>query len=412
MALNVLKVVSGFPSPEKPFSGAIHRQAVEDLGQYTDLTVAALRAIIPKRRLVDRENQRFGRLIRVSLPAIPPTIGPNWPFVLEAPLLLLKTWLGGCILRNEIQQADVIHSVYAASTGQLAGRWSRYRGSHAAHVVQVIGSDLNVDLPVLDRSPIVRGWQRRVDGVSCNSRALYERFTARYPDVENVRVIYRGVNLKRFNPENPPVGQLAEKTGVRFLFLGGFPRYPNSKFGRDAKGGETLMRAWEEAETDPAFESASLMLGGRGSQDPVVKRWRAELRRPEAVFLAGPQPVGQIPGLMTSADVVLLPSLMEGVPNVAMEASASGRPVFGSRTGGVPEIIRGNGGLLLEAGDVKQWRDALVAAADGTLDLRAMGIAARSCMEQYFDHHDYARNMLDLYDASIRHRKPSFRTSN
>ena len=41
---------------------------------------------------------------------------------------------------------------------------------------------------------------------------------------------------------------------------------------------------------------------------------------------------------MAAADVITLPSYMEGCPNVVLEALACGRPVVATNVGGIPEI--------------------------------------------------------------------------
>jgi len=72
---------------------------------------------------------------------------------------------------------------------------------------------------------------------------------------------------------------------------------------------------------------------------------------------------------MQACDLLCLPSLNEGVPNVVLEALASGLPVVASRTGGIPEIHRGEQvGALVDPGDVKgvssALEDVLVRARD------------------------------------------------
>jgi glycosyltransferase involved in cell wall biosynthesis len=57
----------------------------------------------------------------------------------------------------------------------------------------------------------------------------------------------------------------------------------------------------------------------------------------------------------------VLPSFSEGLPRVAMEAFARGRPVVGSRAGGIPDIVEdGASGLLVPAGDPAALADAFV----------------------------------------------------
>ena len=59
-----------------------------------------------------------------------------------------------------------------------------------------------------------------------------------------------------------------------------------------------------------------------------------------------------IPEIMQILDVFVLPSLNEGMGRVLVEAMASGKPVVGSRVGGVPDLVKhGENGFLVEPGD-------------------------------------------------------------
>ena len=81
---------------------------------------------------------------------------------------------------------------------------------------------------------------------------------------------------------------------------------------------------------------------------------------------------------MAAADLLVLPSLSEGRPNVVREAQACGLPVVATRVGGTPELINdGETGLLVDSGDARSLALAIARLlADG--DLRsALGRAGR-----------------------------------
>jgi len=66
---------------------------------------------------------------------------------------------------------------------------------------------------------------------------------------------------------------------------------------------------------------------------------------------------------MAAADLVVLPSHVEGTPNVVLEALASGRRVVASAVGGVPDLITSKTlGALVPASDPEALADALVLA--------------------------------------------------
>ncbi len=63
---------------------------------------------------------------------------------------------------------------------------------------------------------------------------------------------------------------------------------------------------------------------------------------------------------LAQADVLILPSHAEGMPNVVLEAMASGVPVIATRVGGIPSLIHsGTSGILVEPGKAEQLADAI-----------------------------------------------------
>ena len=196
---------------------------------------------------------------------------------------------------------------------------------------------------------------------------------------------------------------LAGPAPVRFLYLGGFPSYPGLPYTSNTKGGETLLKAWKGSEKRLDSTGASLTVAGPYSDTSQILSWRANLKRPDRVDILGLIRPDAVPTVIQSSDVVLIPSLQEGLPNVAMEASACGRAVFGTDTGGIPEVvINGETGLILPAGNVAAWQDALTEYANKVDELRRMGYRATNRMETLFHASNYAPRMLDLYTAAMR----------
>ena len=125
--------------------------------------------------------------------------------------------------------------------------------------------------------------------------------------------------------------------------------------------------------------NASLLIAGPECNNNRTAGWRESLREPDRVHIADCLSPENISGYMRAADVILLPSLQEGLPNVAMEASACARPVFGSNVGGIPEVIvHEETGLLLPAGDVTAWESALIRYARQPSLLKRMGERAQA----------------------------------
>jgi L-malate glycosyltransferase len=67
-----------------------------------------------------------------------------------------------------------------------------------------------------------------------------------------------------------------------------------------------------------------------------------------------------IPAILASVDITVLPSSSESLSNVIMESMAAGIPVVASDVGGNPELVEnGKTGFLFPPGDEKQFAVAL-----------------------------------------------------
>ena len=77
---------------------------------------------------------------------------------------------------------------------------------------------------------------------------------------------------------------------------------------------------------------------------------------------------------MAAANLVTLPSYMEGCPNVVLEALACGRPVVATNVGGIPEIMSDECGRLVPPREPVELAHALASVLDRTWN--AMAISA------------------------------------
>lgn len=80
----------------------------------------------------------------------------------------------------------------------------------------------------------------------------------------------------------------------------------------------------------------------------------------------------------SACDVFVCPSLQDNLPNTVLEAMACGTPVVGSRTGGVPDMVReGETGWLATSGDAEALATALLVALEERRRLEDAGRRAR-----------------------------------
>jgi glycosyltransferase involved in cell wall biosynthesis len=105
-----------------------------------------------------------------------------------------------------------------------------------------------------------------------------------------------------------------------------------------------------------------------------------------------------LPDWYRAADVFVLPSRSEGVPNVLLEAMACGRPFVATRVGGIPEIAHLGRGRLVPPGDVRSLTIAVRESLANSPQLPTSQTSIRS-------HADSAAELASLFEEVIRSRE-------
>jgi glycosyltransferase involved in cell wall biosynthesis len=96
------------------------------------------------------------------------------------------------------------------------------------------------------------------------------------------------------------------------------------------------------------------------------------------VFLAGSFTRNDLPGIMNTADIFVLPSITEGFPLSIVEAMAWGLPIAATSVGGIPELIEdGVTGLLCQPEDDNALAEIILTLVDNPLRSQALGDAAK-----------------------------------
>ncbi len=126
-----------------------------------------------------------------------------------------------------------------------------------------------------------------------------------------------------------------------------------------------------------------LLLAGSGPLHDALAAQIGQLGLQDHALLLGEQ--SEVPALMEAADLVVLPSLREGLSNVVLEAMALGRAVLSTPVGGIPQAIdNGRHGVLVEPTDTDALARALLTLIDDPALRERLGRAAQhKVLEQY-----------------------------
>lgn len=210
----------------------------------------------------------------------------------------------------------------------------------------------------------------------------------------DVRVVHLGTTPRRFHPDIDP------EPARRKYGLDGGPWLLTVARLDHHKGIDTVIRALPAVRS--SVPRARYAVAGVGDRKEALERLVAELRLGDAVRLLGFVPDDDLPALYAAADVFVLASrrydlLVEGFGIAVVEASASGLPVIGSRSGGIPEAVReGVTGVIVEPDDPASLAAAAIRLLEDEALRRRMGHAGRVAVEEYFNWDRVAADLIRI----------------
>lgn len=99
-----------------------------------------------------------------------------------------------------------------------------------------------------------------------------------------------------------------------------------------------------------------------------------------------------------AADIFMLPSFTEGLPNVVLEAFAARRPVVATAVGGTPEVVEdGVSGYLVQPHEVEKMADCLIRLADSPTLRETMGMKGYERVKEHFTFESQTAQYEELY---------------
>jgi glycosyltransferase involved in cell wall biosynthesis len=173
----------------------------------------------------------------------------------------------------------------------------------------------------------------------------------------------------------------------RALFVGVLERY---------KGVDVLAEAWRDVAA--RVSEARLLLVGSGPLAPVAQALADE--RAEWAQRLAPEEVARA---LDESSLLVLPSRSEGLPRIVIEAFARGRPVVGTRAGGIPDIVEdGVAGLLVPPEDARALADALTTALSDRELLERLAAGARSAADAWLQTpEEFAARTRELVERAL-----------
>jgi glycosyltransferase involved in cell wall biosynthesis len=293
-------------------------------------------------------------------------------------------------LRRFRPDAVIAQSPYEGLTALAARRLAR---SDARVIVEVHGDWTTASRyygsplrrlagPLADRAAELA--VRRADAVRAVSEFTANEVRALGVEPTAVFITYSEIGAFHDRPLEPLPAE------PRLAFVGVLERYKNV---------ETLAAAWRLAA--PQLPGVTLELVGSGRQVDVVEALVTDV--PAQTVRHHRLEPAEVAELFDRSWALVLPSVSEGLPRVAVEAFARGRAVIGSTGGGIPDAVRdGENGLLVPVGDETALAAALVRLASDRELAERLGAAGPATAARFESSpQEYAQRVADLVEKTL-----------
>ena len=255
-------------------------------------------------------------------------------------------------------QPDAVVSYWAHPDGEVGLRLAQ--AANIPSVVIVGGSDVLLLPRDRRRRPKIERVLRESSAVMTVSNGLRQSVIELGADADRVVTIYQGVDDTLFHPgDAAQARQALSLPADRRLLLW---------VGRmvDVKGLDTLIEAFDLAQR--RIPKLQLLLVGDGPERASVQSDIVRRGLDDYVKFVGPQSHSELPNWYRAADLVVLSSWSEGLPNVLREAVSCGRPFVSTDVGSVRELADPQGGAPFA--ELVPIRDAAALAASIERTLR------------------------------------------
>ena len=365
--MKIAVVTRYFPNSAEPWQGRSAYQIMRLIARKADVRVFFPNAAYPSwlkppSRTYDALDTSYS----------PPDVNMSYHDYPAAPVLSrpINGWSAYRALLPEIRKfaPDIIHSFFLYPEGYAAMRIARVLGLPV--VAKSLGSDIN-RLGMGFSFVHTRRLLREVNFLFTVSSDLRAKAISLGANPETTQALINGCDLSVFHVMDRLEARKKlniDSAHETVVYIGRM----------DVKKG---LRELVEAAASLHLRRPNLhvYMIGAGPDKPAIE---GAVRSNDAagyIHLLPACSFDEVAVWMTAADLVTLPSYMEGCPNVVLEALACGRPVVASNVGGIPEIMHKECGELVPPRDPAALAHALASVLDRTWDPKVISaLGARS----------------------------------
>ena len=304
------------------------------------------------------------------------------------------------------KDADIVHAhnVYTANAAVKIANKYEVPFVYTCHNGMWCTEDVN-----FYERRIVRSMEKKIieksDVSIAVSKTLKKNICEKTGIPENkIIVIYNGVDTDKFNP-NVPAEDIKGKYGLKnseiVLFVGRVA---------PAKGLEYLIKAANLIINEKNVKDVKFLIVGpfkymfsesKMRRTNYVRRLINLMEKyslQDHFIFTGSVLEKDLLKFYATCDVFVLPSLFEAFPMVLVEAMASGKPVIGSKVGGISEVIEnGRNGFVFESKNYRELAEKILILLEDEELKKSMGKRSRKVAENKFSWTKIAEKIIEVY---------------
>jgi len=296
-------------------------------------------------------------------------------------------------------------SLYSAQSFRSRIRLARHLRHHdiaIAHSFDFYTNLVLIPVAKLAGVPVVLGSQRQIgdlltprqsqaqtlvfgwcDKVVCNSQAAADRLREQEIAAEKLVVIRNGLPPSAFADTSPALPAVPGLVRVGMI----------ARMNHRVKNHQGFLRAAARVATK--FSAVEFVLVGDGPFRTELEREAQSLGLIHQVRFLGDR--RDVPAVLASLDVTVLPSSSESLSNSIIESMAAGVPVVANRVGGNTELISNDRGALVTAGDEAELAAAIELLLRDEGLRKRLGRNARAYAQANFTIEQMRRSHEELY---------------
>ncbi|MFX1500556.1 MAG: glycosyltransferase family 4 protein [Promethearchaeota archaeon] len=211
---------------------------------------------------------------------------------------------------------------------------------------------------------------------------------------KKITVIYNGIDSKQFNPVDKNF--FSKSRTLELLHIGTFSR---------RKSQHLIIEACKLLKNkDINFH---LTLIGDGPQKEEIVNLINKYDLKSKVDLLGSIDHIILQNYMAKSDLMIFPSITEGLPNAVLEAMSMQLPVVLTRVDGHIEIAQKGGSILIEKNSVDQIVDAILDYYNNPKNIELGGRVNRNFIVNNFSWDKHGKELFNIYNRIIKNKKTS-----